>query len=427
MAVRLGSSVRILAGLWAVFFAGAWTAEPGAPAPVVPRAMSADFLTDLVDHGTSNPPQDGSSANKPAGRGAGQTNSSTGKPDGDPSVPLPGFVTDLFGKKSAATPNATAPAVTRGPAAVVRDVNCDTMVDPFELSDNMDRAIDDVASSAFRSLLTGQTDFKAIVLRAARDAARNMNWMPVATEEMWGGQMHDQRAASLISPEGNKKDKKYYANLNAAFARVRAGLPENLPFQFKLFVLNEDHVNAIADPGGFIYVSRPALDAGKGGKKEQAANEEKLTFMLAHELSHVLQRHETRALQSKLIDSVDTVFKLKQMIGQKQANPLSTIMVADMVANRFAKYTIDQEMQADTCAVRLLATIKGEGARAPFSAYSAWLSEQSEGYVTAHPSSPERIKHGEEMIARFDLPNAVAAASQVAPAPGQGVVDKPKP
>jgi predicted Zn-dependent protease len=198
--------------------------------------------------------------------------------------------------------------------------------------------------------------------------------------------------------------------LKDAFARVSGGLPPDLPFRFKLFVLNEDHVDATADPGGYIYVSRAALDYGKGNKKTQAANEQRLDFMLAHEISHVLKRHETRALQAKIIDSIGTIEDLKKLVVQKQANPLSAVLLGEMVAHRFTTYTIDQEMQADTCAIRILTGIKGLGASAPFHAYSGWLSVQNEGYVTSHPSSPDRVHHDEMMIAHFETASSSPGA-----------------
>jgi predicted Zn-dependent protease len=217
--------------------------------------------------------------------------------------------------------------------------------------------------------------------------------------------VHEQRKPELISDQGNKKDKRYYTTLTTEFAKISVNLPANLPFQFKLFVTNEDHADAFADPGGYIYVSRAALDFGKG-KKVQAENEQKLLFMLAHEISHVLKRHETRALQAKVIDSITTIEDMKNLVAHKQANPLSAILVADMVGHRFAKYTVDQEMQADTCGIRVLTGIKGLGAKAPFHAYTDWLSVQNEGYVTSHPSSPDRIHHGDMMIAHFETADA---------------------
>ena len=73
---------------------------------------------------------------------------------------------------------------------------------------------------------------------------------------------------------------------------VRKSTRPNLPFRF--IVLDTDGVNAFAAPGGFIHITRGALGL--------MASEAELAGVLAHEISHVTEKHTVNAVQkNKLI------------------------------------------------------------------------------------------------------------------------------
>ena len=61
----------------------------------------------------------------------------------------------------------------------------------------------------------------------------------------------------------------------------------NLPWQF--IVLDTDGVNAFAAPGGFVHITKGALAL--------MANEAELADVLAHEVTHVTERHTIKAIQ----------------------------------------------------------------------------------------------------------------------------------
>ena len=61
----------------------------------------------------------------------------------------------------------------------------------------------------------------------------------------------------------------------------------NLPWTF--IVLDTDGVNAFAAPGGFIHITRGALGA--------ARHEAELAGVLAHEITHVTEKHTVKAIQ----------------------------------------------------------------------------------------------------------------------------------
>ena len=58
------------------------------------------------------------------------------------------------------------------------------------------------------------------------------------------------------------------------------------PYTFRFAVVDQFEPNAFATPGGFIYISRGLL--------AQMNSEDELAGVLAHEISHVTQRHHAR-------------------------------------------------------------------------------------------------------------------------------------
>jgi predicted Zn-dependent protease len=68
---------------------------------------------------------------------------------------------------------------------------------------------------------------------------------------------------------------------------VRKSTRPNLPFRF--IVLDTDGVNAFAAPGGYIHITRGALGL--------MASEAELACVLAHEISHVTEKHTVSAIQ----------------------------------------------------------------------------------------------------------------------------------
>ena len=60
------------------------------------------------------------------------------------------------------------------------------------------------------------------------------------------------------------------------------------PYTFQFAVVDQFEPNAFASPGGYIYISRGLL--------AQMNHEAELAGVLAHEISHVTQRHHARQI-----------------------------------------------------------------------------------------------------------------------------------
>jgi len=100
-------------------------------------------------------------------------------------------------------------------------------------------------------------------------------------------------AARVIGRFGIEKNLKqtYYLNLVGQALAQRSDRP-NLPYRFA--ILATDDVNAYSCPGGYIFVTRGALD--------MVHTEAELAAVLAHEIAHVTEKHIINALQhSKLM------------------------------------------------------------------------------------------------------------------------------
>lgn len=67
-----------------------------------------------------------------------------------------------------------------------------------------------------------------------------------------------------------------------------AGVSRRPELTFHFYVLESDQVNAYAAPGGYVFITRAALDLMR--------DESELAAVLAHEIAHVDQRHIVKAL-----------------------------------------------------------------------------------------------------------------------------------
>ncbi len=79
-----------------------------------------------------------------------------------------------------------------------------------------------------------------------------------------------------------------YVNLVGNAVALYAGRPE---LKFRFTVIQSKHVNAYATPGGYIFITKPAIDIMQ--------DESELAGALAHEIAHVTRKHIVNALKIK--------------------------------------------------------------------------------------------------------------------------------
>lgn len=242
-------------------------------------------------------------------------------------------------------------------ALVVVDKNCPDIVQPYKMTDN----IASMLNFTLKDTISGPGDKLGDLIKgkptaapkggeisnSARLAAKQLNWLPMNAEVLYGEQSHKTETGLL--PRDSKKGKEYYPIADKMLEDVLSQVKEKHEYQFKLFILTNDTRNAVARPGGYLYIDKGLLD-----NPEQHP---KAYFALSHEIAHVLQRHETRELQSMVVDSFkakDDMIKVMTTVKDDPAVVLAHVKVGKDI---YIRHHIDQELQADSCATRLLGRV----------------------------------------------------------------------
>jgi len=121
------------------------------------------------------------------------------------------------------------------------------------------------------------------------------------------------------------------------------------PFEFKFYVVTSPEANAFAIPGGYIFVTTGLLVL--------AENEQEIAGVLAHEISHVTQRHIAQMVEkSKRLNIASMVAMLAAMLaGRGGAASMAGTAMAQATAGALAlKYTREMETDADQNGLHLL-------------------------------------------------------------------------
>jgi len=246
------------------------------------------------------------------------------------------------------------------------DSQCETIVAPYELSagvidllmlaartagDEIGKAVapekgkQDLSNSRARA--TAKDTAKHNLSRTTREAAIRMNWLPMEVEVAYGEMQHDKMQDGLLDRNG--RGKQLYSRAEALLADALAGVDKPHDYAFRIFIRTESGENAMSLPGGIIYIDKELI-ANKG-------KEAKARFALAHEVAHILQRHETRNAQARIIDAVSLRGGYKDLVQTiRSLNDRNTAALAVILAGKtqFERHFGAQELQADACAVRIL-------------------------------------------------------------------------
>ena len=103
-------------------------------------------------------------------------------------------------------------------------------------------------------------------------------------QEVEIGKQTNQQVLSQYQLYNNPQIQEYVSNLGQEL--VSSSDSRNIPFNFQ--VVASDEVNAFATPGGFVYVTTGLL--------KTAENRAQLASVMAHEIAHINEKHEEKAL-----------------------------------------------------------------------------------------------------------------------------------
>jgi predicted Zn-dependent protease len=202
-------------------------------------------------------------------------------------------------------------------------------------------------------------------------------------------------AARVIGRYGLVHDQRrtYYLNLVGATLASRSDRP-NLPYHFA--ILNTDDVNAYACPGGFIFVTRGALD--------MVRDEAELAAILAHEISHVTERHIIKAMQHSKLMKVGADVAAEAFRSHGALFSQMTDFATDALFKGLSK---EDEYDADAKAVVYLDRL-GYDYRAMDDVLRLLQQRQRMGLTRVlsqtHPSPALRIRHLDAAERTMNLP-----------------------
>jgi Peptidase family M48 len=242
-------------------------------------------------------------------------------------------------------------------ALVVLDKNCPSLVQPYKLTDN----VASVAAFTVKDTLKSTGDRITDMIRgkpaaaptggdisaSARLAAKQLNWLPMKAEVLYGERAHSTETGLLA--RDSKMGKLYYPIADKMLQDILSQVKEPHEYQFKLFILTNDTRNAVARPGGFLYIDKGLLDKPEYHPKAY--------FALSHEIAHVLQRHETKELQSMVVDSFKARDEMVKVMTTVKDDPAAILAHVKVGKDIYIRHHVDQELQSDSCATRLLSRV----------------------------------------------------------------------
>ena len=197
-----------------------------------------------------------------------------------------------------------------------------------------------------------------------------------------------------------------YVNRVGRWLALHSDRPD-LPWSFG--VLDTETINAFALPGGSIVVS--------SGLLKRLGSESELAGVLAHEIAHVVKRHQVAAIQSAAKSEFWTDLG-KDVAGDavarrgggalgQQAKNAAAGLVADLIKDGFFLRPLDRSMEeeADQLAV-VIATRSGYdpyGLAAALSMLAQYKGDADGASVfSTHPPAAERLDKLEPVLARMD-------------------------
>lgn len=163
-------------------------------------------------------------------------------------------------------------------------------------------------------------------------------------------------------------------------------------FPFEFFVLRDASLNAFAMPGGYIGVHTGLIQA--------AQTESELAGVLAHEVSHVTQRHLARLFNKQNQMAMPMLVAMAAALLAARNN--SSVAVGGIAAAQAAtiqtqlSYSRDFEREADRIGLNLLESagfdVRGmEGFFERLQKFGRLYENNAPGYLRTHPLTSERL------------------------------------
>src|SRR5947209_13675370 len=174
---------------------------------------------------------------------------------------------------------------------------------------------------------------------------------------------------------------KYVQHLGAQLAAHAPG--EKWPYSFH--VVNQKEINAFAVPGGPLYVNVGTIQA--------ADNEAQLAGVMAHEMSHIVQRHSTRAATKQYKAQVGLGI-LGALLGGSAGGQLAAAGISFAAGSYFLKNSRQAEKEADLLGTDIMYDAGYDPIQLP-TFFEKIQAEGSQGpqFLSDHPDPGNRIEY----------------------------------
>jgi Zn-dependent protease with chaperone function len=183
-----------------------------------------------------------------------------------------------------------------------------------------------------------------------------------------------------ILPDSNPVTQ-YVQQLGRKLAQHAPG--EKWPYSFH--VVNQKEINAFAVPGGPLYVNVGTIQA--------ADNEAQLAGVMAHEISHIVQRHSTRAATKQYKAQVGLGI-LGAILGGSVGGQLAAAGISFAAGSYFLKNSRQAEKEADLLGTDIMYDAGYDPIQLP-TFFEKIQAEGSQGpqFLSDHPDPGNRIEY----------------------------------
>lgn len=219
---------------------------------------------------------------------------------------------------------------------------------------------------------------------------RSLTGLMTPAEEVRIGQ---EQSVEIVQTFGGPYPDPALANYVNRVGQALARHAERQDLTFSFTVLDSPIVNAIALPGGYIYVTRGLLALG--------VNEAELASVLGHEIGHITARHHAQAETRQQLAGLGIT-----LLGAFAGAPIAqgTQLLAGVY---LARYSRDQEYEADLLGIRYMTRAGYDSAAMAslLAKLNGWSALQAKilgrpsadrlDYLATHPNTLDRVREAQ--------------------------------
>lgn len=216
-------------------------------------------------------------------------------------------------------------------------------------------------------------------------------------EEYYIGRAVSALILSKYSAFSNKALTQYINTLGQAVV-VHSDRPE-IYAGYHFLILDTNEVNALAAPGGFIFVTKGLL--------KRCRDEEMIAAILAHEVGHVAAKHGLQSIKkSRLVDAFTLIGQeATQRYGSQELAQLTSILedvLGDIVEKLIERgYDRKYEYEADKLGVKVSANT-GYNPNGLLDFLQTMVDDSAgqsgKGWFKTHPSAEDRMGRVQKQI-----------------------------